>query len=154
MKKKIIKDIVMRKTIGGKLYDTCTAKELVRRYGGQGGFDEACECLYRKRTGEYFLYGHGAPFSEYGDRSSADCQQWTWGERIVPLTESRAKRWVSEKFGADAYKNIFGEAPADEERKTVKFSLPLSTLDKIRRMASEKNMTISDLIVWMMDDYS
>ena len=55
----------MKKIINGKLYDTETAKLIGRSYHGEGprDFRHYSEELYRKRTGEYFLYGEGGPMS-------------------------------------------------------------------------------------------
>ena len=48
----------MKKIINGKLYDTDTAKEVFAISCGNGpsDFHYYAEQLYRKRTGEYFLY--------------------------------------------------------------------------------------------------
>ena len=56
----------MKKILGGKKYDTETAC-VVGNYGnGNSGFGTCSETLYRKRTGEFFLYGEGGPMSKYG----------------------------------------------------------------------------------------
>lgn len=56
----------MKKILGGKKYDTETAR-VVGTYGnGSSGFGACSETLYRKRTGEFFLYGEGGPMSKYG----------------------------------------------------------------------------------------
>ena len=67
----------MKKIINGKLYDTDTAKEM-----GTGcascsprDFHYYSETLYRKRTGEYFLYGEGGPASRYAER--VDNNMWS-----------------------------------------------------------------------------
>ena len=56
----------MNKRINGKRYDTETAKEVgCVSWGAVGDFRHSSETLYRKSTGEFFLYGEGGPLSEY-----------------------------------------------------------------------------------------
>ena len=56
----------MKKIINNKLYDTDTAKRLGYDGGGDG-FDSWTEELYKKRTGEYFIYGEGGARTRYGE---------------------------------------------------------------------------------------
>lgn len=97
----------MKKIINGRLYDTDTAKEIGWYENGYGGgdFRYYCECLYRKRTGEYFLYGSGGPMSKYsesfGNMSSGISE-------IIPYTEEKAKAWAEEYLDADTYMEVFG----------------------------------------------
>jgi hypothetical protein len=107
---KLLKEekIRMKKIINGKKYDTETAKELARRDNGFGcsEFDYVEETLYRKRTGEFFLYGTGGAASRY----STHCgNMWYGDERIMPLTEEEAKEWCEEYLDGDEYEGIFGE---------------------------------------------
>ena len=53
----------MKKIINGKVYDTEKAKQ-VAYYSSAGSwrdFQHYEETLYLKKTGEYFLFGEGAP---------------------------------------------------------------------------------------------
>ena len=98
----------MNKIIGGKRYDTETAEAVGDWSNGRYGRDfEACsETLFRKRTGEFFLYGEGGPMSKYavshGNNTSG-------GEVIEPLTVDEAKAWAEEHLDGDEYEAIFGK---------------------------------------------
>ena len=99
----------MKKIINGKKYDTETAKEIASTSGGEGprDFHYFEETLYRKKTGEFFLAGHGGPASKYA--KSCGLNQWCGGEAITPLTEQEAKTWCEFALDADEYEVIFGE---------------------------------------------
>ena len=63
----------MKKVINGKMYNTETAEQLATWDNGRwNSFDICEEKLFRKRNGEFFLYGYGGPKSAYaqpdGDR--------------------------------------------------------------------------------------
>lgn len=98
----------MKKIINGKLYNTETAKKLAE-------FSNDCICsdfryfeesLYRKRTGEYFLYGFGGPLTSYAKKLENGYRS---GCAIRPLTEAEACEWAEDHISADAYINIFGD---------------------------------------------
>ena len=98
----------MKKIINGKKYDTATAEFLASWWNGlaSNDFAHCSEELYRKRTGEFFLYGEGGPMTEY--RRTIGQNEWSGGEDITPLTEAEARKWVEEKAN-DRYEEIFGE---------------------------------------------
>lgn len=97
----------MKKIINGKKYDTETAKCCGCFSKNEGEFTYCYEELYKKKTGEFFLYGKGGPMSKY----SQSCGQNTWsgGSDIVPLTEAQARKWMEEHADADEYEQVFGE---------------------------------------------
>ncbi len=98
----------MRQIINGKLYNTKTAERCgIDSYSSDGYFSHWSEELYRKKTGEYFLYGEGGPNSRY----SRSCGQnaWCGGEKIIPMTEAEARDWAERHLTADEYIEIFGE---------------------------------------------
>ena len=98
----------MKKIINGRKYDTDTA-ELVAEWdnGDYGDFDFVREGLYRKRTGEYFLYGRGGAQTRYALACSAT--NWGGGEGFAPLAEDEARKWAEEHCDGDEYEQIFGE---------------------------------------------
>ena len=103
------KGIPMKRIINGKLYNTDTAKEIgvwSNNYN-YGDFAYCSETLYRKRTGEFFLYGHSGAMSKYA--KSCGQNSWSGGEDITPLTEAEAKKWAEKHLDADEYIEIFGE---------------------------------------------
>lgn len=98
----------MKKIINGKKYDTETAKELSSWDNGlPGDFSYVSETLYRKKTGEYFLAGHGGARSKYAESIGQNC--WSGGTAITPLTESEAKAWAEDHLDCEEYEAIFGE---------------------------------------------
>lgn len=98
----------MKKIINGKLYDTETATCV-----GDDQFSDARDCkywyerLYRKKNGEYFLYGEGGPDSKYA--VIVGFTEWRGGEKIVPMDINEAKEWVEKHLSADAYIEEFGK---------------------------------------------
>ena len=101
----------MRKIINRKKYDTETAEWLSYFESGNGmsDFHYCYEVLYRKKTGEFFLYGEGGGLTKYAE-STRDGMR-TFGKNIFPITEEEAKDWV-ETFAVDKYEEIFG--PVEE----------------------------------------
>src|SRR5690606_41772958 len=53
-------------------------------YSNRTDFRFWSEELYRKKTGEFFLYGEGGPASKYGRKIEQNT--WSGGEQIIPLT--------------------------------------------------------------------
>lgn len=136
----------MKKIINGKLYDTETAKEIAERSHGEGprDFHYYSETLYKKRTGEYFLYGYGGPMSRYA--RTVGQNQWSGGERIEPLSYDSAREWAEKNMDADDYMAEFGPVSEEGERITLSVSLDSATADRIRREAQEKGVSVSALI--------
>ena len=98
-----------RKIIDGKMYDTTTAKA-VGSYSNTPyltDFEYYRETLYRKRNGEFFLYGEGGPSSPYAEEVGT--REWGYGERIIPMPEDDAKYWAEVHLTADEYVAIFGQ---------------------------------------------
>lgn len=135
----------MKKIINGKLYDTDTA-HLVGEWDNQryGSFDYVSESLYRKRTGEFFLHGEGGARSRYATHCGND--SWGSGEAIIPLTWDSARQWAEEHLDADEYQAAFGEIVEDDSRTVVTLSLSASSLEKAKRAASQKGMSLSAYI--------
>lgn len=97
----------MKKIINNRLYDTDTAKYIgsFDNMLSQSDFHYCREELYKKKTGEFFLYGSGGAMSIY----SKSCGDGYMGsEKIIPLTEEDAKEWVAENCNADTYIELFG----------------------------------------------
>ena len=98
----------MKRIINGKRYDTETATLM-----GDAGhsypsdFEYWREELYRKKTGEFFIHGIGGAMSKYS--RSVDCNTFTGGEEIIPLTTKEAQKWVEKYLSAEEYEQIFGE---------------------------------------------
>lgn len=100
----------MKKIINGKKYDTETAKECGSYWNGcsANDFDYVKEVLYKKKTGEFFLYGKGGARTGYAETVQGD-NCYTGGEAITPYTEDEAKRWAERHLEVEEYEKIFGE---------------------------------------------
>lgn len=133
----------MKKIIGGKVYDTDTAKELGSwsNMADVRDFHQFSETLYRKKTGEYFLHGSGGPLTQYAQ--TVGTNSWTGGERIMPLSYAEAQKWAEEKLSGDEYEAIFGEVAEDESRMQVLYSLSAATAETIKRRAAEQGISAS-----------
>lgn len=97
----------MKQIIHGKLYNTDTASKLAEDTNDYypNDFRYCCEALYRKKNGEYFLYGEGGASSPYAQRCAAGYSE---GCGIQPLSEEDAKAWGEEHLDADEYIAYFG----------------------------------------------
>jgi hypothetical protein len=99
----------MKKIINGKMYNTETAEEIGswENTPYKSNYIYFKEYLYRKRTGEFFLYGSGNAASKYCEETTNRMR--SPGERIVPLTIKEAMVWVENYCDADTYIELFGE---------------------------------------------
>ena len=135
----------MKKIINGKRYDTDTAKMLASdSYSNPRDFRHWREPLYRKNTGEYFLHGEGGPMSRYAETIGQN--EWSGGQKIMPLTIEAAQEWAEEHLDGDEYEQIFGAVEDNLEKKTCTFSLSAATIEKIKRGAADEGMSMSAYI--------
>ena len=135
----------MKKVIRGRLYDTEKATEIgYDSYSNRRDFSYWCETLYRKRTGEFFLYGEGGPASKY----SVCCGQneWSGGEKIIPLSFEEAQKWTEEHLDADTYMKYFKLSDNVHDKETVSIRLSAAAIDKLKIMASKKDSSASEII--------
>lgn len=97
----------MKKIINGKKYDTETATLICGFYRGYPtDFAHVYEDLYRKKTGEFFIYGEGGARSKYAQRTG---NLWCSGKAITPLSEKEAKSFIEKHGTAEDYEKCFGE---------------------------------------------
>ena len=132
----------MKKIINGKVYDTDTAERVGSWDNGKYTNDlyYCSEDLYRKRTGEFFLYGEGGPGSKYA--VSCGSNSWSGGEKIIPLTYDAAQKWA-ECLSGEEYEAIFGTVEEDESRVKVTFSISAAAADKLRKAADKAGLSLS-----------
>lgn len=136
----------MKKIINGKLYNTETAQE-VSSYSTNDSwrdFSHVEETLYKKRTGEYFLFGEGGPASKYARR--VESNSWSSGSAIIPLSYDDAKQWAEDHMDADDYMKEFGPVTEDDSRVSLNLSLPVSIVETIRREAKQKGISVSEYV--------
>lgn len=135
----------MKKIINGKVYDTSTAHAVGSWDNGiYGDLNSLSESLYRKRTGEFFLFGQGGARTRYA--SAAEDNRWSSGSSIIPLTWESARQWAEEHLDGDAYEDIFGPVPDDTSRTIVTLSLSAGSVDRARRAAAQAGMSLSAYI--------
>lgn len=136
----------MKKIINGKIYDTATAERAGSWSSNRStsDFSYCSEELYRKRTGEFFLYGEGGSMSKYA--VSCGNNEWGYGKQIIPLSYEAARKWAEEHLPADRYEAIFGEVGEDESRAAVTLSLSASAVQKAKRAAAQQGVSLSAYI--------
>lgn len=135
----------MKKIINGRRYDTDTAKAVGEYcFSNLTDFHHVEETLYRKKTGEFFLYGVGGPMSKYAERTSLN--SWSGGAKIVPLTYEEAKQWGEDNLDGDEYEKVFGEVDESLEGMTVCYSLPAAVVALIKREAEKTGRTQGSLL--------
>ncbi len=131
----------MKKLIDGKRYDTCAAR-LIGSYEqkdseGRTGYIEE---LYRKKTGEFFLYGRGGSLSKYARRTAKG--KASEGEQLLPLSFADACRWASDHLHMD-----LAGAGDTETKRSVSFALSEAAIEQIRNNAFNSGMTMSDYLI-------
>ena len=137
----------MNKIISGKRYNTETA-ELIDSYSKfSGSFEYIHEELYRKRTGEFFLYGKGGPRSKYAER--VEQNTWQGGEDITPLNEDEAKAWLEEHSDAEHYEQCF--EVIDETPSVLRVDLAPSEMARLRQAALRDGRSIADVVRRLID---
>lgn len=148
----------MKKRINGLRYDTDTAKELAR-YSSPLPYTETGyynEWLYKKRTGEYFLYGEGNPGSKWAEKVPYD-NSYIAGADIQPLTFEQAQDWFEKANNSDpelatdeVYDQEFGTLSNSNEAKAekvqVKLYLNKLAKRKLERLAQKQGKTQSDIV--------
>lgn len=135
----------MKKIIRGRLYDTEKATEIGHdSHSNRGEFNYWCETLYRKRTGEFFLHGEGGTVSNY-----AVCygqNNWSGGEKIIPLSFDEAQHWAKEHLDAGTYMKYFKLSDNTHDKETVSIRLSAAAVNKLKIMASKRDLTASEII--------
>ena len=133
----------MKRIINGRRYDTETAKLVgYTSYDNPGSLAYWSEDLYRKKTGEYFLYGQGGPMSKYSRRTGEN--EWSFGHEIRPLTLDEAKAWAEKHLDADIFEEVFGKV--EEGKVQVSTWLEESIKAEIDKLRETKGLTIADII--------
>lgn len=139
----------MNKVINGKRYDTETAELVGEWTNGHryGEFQYECEELYRKKTGEFFLYGSGGAMSSYAVPSGNS--NWTGSSKITPISIDEAKEWVEKNLDADDYEKYFEL----EEKGNIAFSLliPETLYNRLKGESEKTGKTMKDIIVEVLE---
>lgn len=137
----------MVKIINGKKYNTDTAEEVGSWWNGLGwnDFHAVQETLYRKRTGEFFLYGEGGAATQYAEPCG---DMWGAGEKIVPLSIENAKEWAEKNLSAEKYEAIFGTVSEgdDDTTKTFNTTISASGYAKLKELAAKSGRPMGAII--------
>lgn len=137
----------MNKIINGKRYNTETAELIASADNGYGknDFEYTYEELYKKRTGEYFLYGKGGGLTSYAERVPGGGGALMGGEKIIPLTREEAAQWAENHMDADDYEKEF---EVKEEGNTVySILLPNSLHKEIKEEAEKRGVPMKDIVI-------
>lgn len=135
----------MRKIINGKVYDTETATEVA--YWESGNKTSAAwydETLYRKRNGEFFIFGQGYAASPYSQQRTDG--SYGPGSRIRPVSWDDAKLWAQDKLSDDDFDDLFGKIEEDTSKVVTTISLSASTLQTAKRNAARLGTSLSGYI--------
>ena len=143
----------MKKYINGKSYDTETAQKIgcYSNFGSWNDFSHYEETLYRKRTGEFFLYGKGGPMTSY--RVSEGQNSWSGGAKIIPMTVKEAEKWAEEHLTTDEYDAAFGEIVEDESLTHISYNIKAENAERIRRAMSSMGKSGGAIIDELIEKY-
>lgn len=127
----------MNQHIKGKRYNTnaavCIASWMLK--GVEPGADSMLERLYRKSTGEYFLYGSGGSATKYAQHTSEGFP--APGEKIIPLSPEAARKWGKEHVPEEDFqKTFYGDRDV-----FVGFRIPEADAAKLKEYAKSKFST-------------
>lgn len=134
----------MKKTIRGRTFDTDTAERL-----GTYRDSNCIEVLFRKRTGEFFIYGRGNAESDYAKWGKTGV---VGSEQIITLTPKQAQKWARLKLSAVQYNDLFGSG-ADNQKQTISLSLPVGAIKALKNAAGEQGRTSSAIIAELILQY-
>lgn len=146
----------MKRRTHGRWYDTETATKVASYNNGaelNGPYFES-ETLYRKRTGEYFLYGKGGEQTPYAVRAASG---WVPGDLITPVTRKEAVEWAKEHMNPDAMREEFSipdKAEGKGGRKHVGARISPRARALLNRIVSETGMTQSDVVENAICEYA
>lgn len=142
----------MNKVIRGKRYDTDTATCVYTHCNSyySNDFNYIEEILYRKRTGEYFMYIYGGANTKYA--VSIGVNEWSGGEYIKPISIDKAKEWLEENADADTYEKEFGTVE-ESGYSTFNLSLPESLKAKVKNQAVKERKNMNEIIIDALNSY-
>lgn len=136
----------MKKVIRGRLYDTGKAVEIGSTYGGseiRSDFEFWEETLFRKKTGEFFLYCIGNAMSRYavwhGNTAGS-------GEQIKPLTYSEAQEWAENALDGEKYIQVFGEPEENGDRTSVTLTMTIGAFNLLRKASEKQGKSASEIV--------
>ena len=137
----------MKRIINNKVYDTNTAMYIGTYLGD---WDDKTkwfrEELYKKRTGEYFIYVEGGPESRHGK----DGQK---SEEIKPLNFEEAKHWGKKYLEEIEYMVEFEIDQDDDTMVRLHVKIPASLNDRLELGRSSMGVSKSELVIDALENY-
>lgn len=134
----------MRKIIGGKKYDTDTAKRVGSFESGYiGDFEWRHEELYLKATGEFFLAGEGGAKTRWASRT---IDGYSSGEGILPLTLDEAREWAEEHLTQAEVEELFAIPDEGTGKQIQSYSLSQKAIAGLTKLAQTFQTSRSDII--------
>ena len=156
----------MKKIINGRRYDTSTATlidyyminnigfdkvdkgnvESFKKYISEKGLlNQRLENLYRKKTGEFFLYTLNTPMSELAERKLYGKRNY---ENIIPLSIDEAKEWLEECSDTETYESVF-----EIEEGNIAFSLliPENLYNRLKDKSEKNGESMKDIVVGALE---
>lgn len=137
----------MKKIIKGKMYDTDTAKCIGKYTNGTppNHMTYYEETLYRKKTGEYFLFVKGNDCSKHA--KMLDDFDYVASEDICYLSFDKARDWAEECLPPDTYMTEFEVIPDDvDEKVSITFYIPSSLGEKLKMEARKEGQGTSEYL--------
>lgn len=146
----------MKLRIFNSIYDTDTARKIAERKSASFNTDESFrETLFRKKGGEFFLFGEGGKESKY---RKATAKGYINGQKIIPLTYKEADNWLKQASTTNPklkplYKRIFDISDAESKKVAVTFRVKQATKNKIEKIATIMNVHQGDVIDNLLKEY-
>ena len=146
----------MKLRIFNNIYDTDTARKIAERKSASFNTDKSFrETLFRKKGGEFFLFGEGGKESKY---RKATVKGYINGQKIIPLTYEEADNWLKQASTANPklkplHKRIFDISDAESKKVAVTFRVKQATKNKIEKIATIMNVHQGDVIDNLLKEY-
>lgn len=139
----------MKRTLRGRLYDTDSATLIGEYTNSALPSEQFTEQLYIKKTGEFFLYGKGGPDSKYNKFVR---NTYYPNEKIIPLSYDQADKWATAHLSNIKYNRYFGDIAGDDIKQIIRLDVNAATVNKIKRLAYQHNMSSSKFIIYLIDE--
>lgn len=135
----------MIRKIADRKYNTASARKIASRESEFGECDPRWyrETLYRKISGEFFLYAEGGMNSRYAKRQGGNV---TAGSTIIPLEFDRAVQWAVKNMDRDEYIQKLVRPCHDETVSRFSIRLSVGTHEIMRNNAEEQGYSLSSYL--------
>ena len=145
----MIEKVVARK-LDNKFYDIekatplCTVEKTFGEYYGKNPDDDWTETLYKKKNGEYFVFGQGGKNSPYSKIEDGKVVSGFRYEIWLQSNYNSARNWVHSNC-PKKLEEIFME-DEDSKQKITSLMLTPKARRNLKRKAREQNKSMSEII--------